>query len=216
MNFVIKCLFISFFTTCVILQSSFSKDVLRVGDFVLLPLNCYACRVISDETGSIYSHMGIILEINDHDIILGESLGKVKLTTLSQFFRQKIPEQSMGFYRSRELLALYQKSTVLYKQFEIELFNNFNNAYKGLPYDDQFLWGNSSLGGEEKLYCSEFVTKLINPFLKNKIQTHKMNYLKNWDFWVQYFRRNPPQNKQGNNPSFFTNPKKFIQIFPKF
>ena len=55
--------------------SSIDKQDLMVGDVILIPVKCYVCSAIEINTGSIYSHLGIVIN-NKKEV--AHALGRVK------------------------------------------------------------------------------------------------------------------------------------------
>jgi len=186
---------------------------LRVGDVVVQPLKCWSCTAIGDENGTEFSHSVIVLQVKP-TVLFAEALGSVKTLSLDFLERRLLMEGTKNIVlRHKDLNKLYKNSPRAFKEFETDLKRTFYGQYKGLPFDHSFLWNNYSDEGEE-LYCSEFVTKILNPYLKRKIKTEPMDFSMNWDFWNTYFGHTPPQGKEGNSPSTFYLSKDFIKVGP--
>jgi len=189
------------------MTSTYSHDF-QAGDIIFTTYRpCRVCQVIEDESGSAYSHLGIIVESNESQILVADSLGTVKTTEVSEFIDKAA---YATLYRIKpEALNISKES------FDFALLDSFKNSFEGLKYDRYFLWDNYDENGNELVYCSEFVAKLINPFLTKPVPTKKMNYKKNYDFWVKYFREVPiPQDKPGINPGYLSKQKQlqFIKV----
>ena len=75
-------------TTILLSLTTLAADF-RPGDLVLINLNCYSCQVIADETGSLYSHSGLVIEVTDNKITLVESLSKVSTIDLKTFISRR-------------------------------------------------------------------------------------------------------------------------------
>jgi hypothetical protein len=86
------------------------------------------------------------------------------------------------------------------------------NYFDGLKYDHDFLWNNLDENGEEKLYCSEMVTKLLQGFMGIEVGTRRMKFDRNRDQWIRYFRGNPPDGKIGNSPAVFEHSELFYVV----
>lgn len=164
---------------------------LRSGDLILVSLNCRLCELIEKEEQAPYSHMGLLL---DEKTVL-ESLGEVRLTNLEEFLSRR--------KQGSQVLRLRAKSSSLLRPLSRDLLYNEAREFLGLPYDDDFLWDNFSDSGEEKLYCSELITKLLDKHFNQELPTKKMhyNYLSEWE---DYFGEgNVPRGKKGNSPADF-------------
>ena len=175
------------------------KSRVEIGDVILIPIKCYVCRAIELNTNSPYSHLGII--INEKKEV-AHSLGRVKKESFVRFLSLK---------DSRRNLAIMRPLSLSIKDKQ-DLKNDFYKNYLGLPYDEQFLWNNYDDKGQEKLYCSEFITKLLNKFLIEQINTLPMDYSENIPFWSNYFNGDIPQGLPGVTPSTFFNHPSFFQI----
>lgn len=185
--------------------NSFGLDF-HPGDLILTTYRpCRVCEVIEDETGTPYSHIGIVVKVSKTEILVADSLSEVKTWTLDEF----VERSSLAvLYRFKSDDVFINK-----RHFEAQLFTTYENHYKGLLYDTYFSWDNVNENGEELLYCSEFIVKLLNRFLKVPIKTKKMNYTKNYSFWVNYFGKVPiPQGEPGMNPGALSKLDLFKQI----
>ncbi|MFX3675783.1 MAG: YiiX/YebB-like N1pC/P60 family cysteine hydrolase [bacterium] len=120
---------------------------LRPGDVLLIELRCYSCSIIADETGSRFSHSGVVLAKQGEQYLVAQALGQVHATTLEKFKSQKTKLSSM--------LVLRPKS---FSPSE-KLLNVFNRDWSGIPFDSNYTWD------DEKLYCSEFVAKFLERFM---------------------------------------------------
>lgn len=87
----------------------------------------------------------------------------------------------------------------------------FYSGFHLLAYDAEFLWTNEDSNGE-KLYCSEFAAKFLNSFLPVKIQPKPMHFEKNREFWIQYFKGNPPDGQPGISPGDFERSPLFRKV----
>ncbi len=179
---------------------------LRDGDIILQPLSCYSCYAIAIEEGGPYSHMGLVIKLKKKDYVI-ESLAKVSMIPLELFLKRSTQKRSYIVLRNHELNQLYLKNKTQFYQFVKSLKKSFFTKFQDLPYDKSFLWDNFDENEKEKLYCSEFVTKILNPYLKEKIKTKKMSFRKMRDFWERYFQGRVPEGKEGNSPmDFFRSP----------
>lgn len=187
--------FLSVFST-----ATYSSDLkiikqsdLKVGDVLLISLNCMQCRYIESETGAPFSHSGIVLEIQPA-LKVGQALGTVHSIELSKFLKPITPKSKVVVVRSKEN-ATNEKFA--------ELNNIFNKHFLGLPFDGDYLWNNFDQSGREKIYCSELLQKLLNQILVNKLSSEILSYDKHYDYWLKVFKGNVPMNEWGNSPASF-------------
>jgi len=190
-----------------LIPSAYSDDF-QVGDIIFTTYRpCRVCLVIEDESDSPYSHLGIIVKVTSSEVLVADSLGIVKTSSANEFIEKSA---YATLFRIKEKFLNMTK-----KDFSLALFQSYEDEFQGLKYDRYFQWDNYDEEGNELLYCSEFVAKLMNPFLKNTIATKPMNYTKNYDFWIKYFRDVPiPQGQPGINPGYLSKQKqlKFIKV----
>jgi len=186
----------------------------RTGDVILLPLDCYSCAAIADEEQSEFSHSGVVILDENDEAWVAESLSKVKLVPLKDFLARVAKGKNAVAYRAHELdlLYLYGATGSEFDSFKARAREVFATKFRGLPFDRDFLWDNFNEQGQEKLYCSEFIAKFLNNFLRVKIQPYAMDFLRNWDFWLGYFNGNIPQGKLGNSPASFSRSNLFYQV----
>jgi hypothetical protein len=160
-------------------------------------MRCYLCRLIEQHERSVYSHLGIVV-LSSPEVLVAESQGSVKLTPLADFLRQADPTREQMILRLKERADLPLKEAI--------------QAWIGADYDHDFRWDNLGRDGREALYCSELVTKLLNPYLLNKIPTKLMDYSENHAAWESYFRGDIPQDLPGNSPGDFERSLLFDKI----
>ena len=176
---------------------------LKSGDLILQSNPCYLCNLIEAEEHSPYSHMGVLVFENGTWSVL-ESWGIVKMTPLNEFLSRRKTDS-----RSLVLRASYPSNKL--RLNPKNLMNRFNLQFKGLSYDSDFLWNNSDQYGE-KLYCSEFIAKFLQPFLIRLIPTKPMHYFVNREYWIQYFHGNPPDGAPGISPGDFEHSPNFHSV----
>lgn len=186
-------LFVCFFVSSTQL---WSQVQLNAGDILLLELPCYSCERIAEETGSRFSHSGLVLENEKGELVVTESLSTVRAVGLKSFVARSSIGASVKVMRSLpENLAL--------SSFQEKSWSLFQQRYEGLLFDNLFLWNRYDDQGREMLYCSEFIAKFINHFLEIPLVPTPMNFTMHWDFWTRYFGRTPPQGELGNSPASF-------------
>lgn len=186
-------------------SASFALD-LQNGDVLLISFNCYECRVIESETNSSFSHSGVVVKNENHEIRIAQSLGSVALYPLEQFLKNKTPGTSVSVYRPKQFRKLeVQESRAL----EDNMLSIFNSEFKGLPFDSKYLWNNFDSKGRELLYCSEFIAKFLDHFLSQPTVPFPLSYKKNEDYWLKYFKGSIPEGELGNSPAAFSHDDRF-------
>lgn len=175
---------------------------LQNGDVLLISLNCMQCRYIESETNAPFSHSGIILE-TALGLKVAQALGTVHLTDIKKFLKPVTPNSKVIVVRSRES-DVNEKFKILLKIFEQKFAN--------LPFDGNYLWNNFDNLGNEKIYCSELILKLLNEVLEKKLQPEILSYEKHYDYWFKVFRGVVPANEIGNSPASFYKDQENFEI----
>lgn len=170
----------------------------QVGDVILQPKRCYLCGYIEAHENSIFSHMSVVVSVKNNEVIVAESLTKVRLLSLEDFLK-------LGDNRR------HHKAIRLIEVAKLDLMKEVRPLL-GADYDSDFRWDNLGRDGREALYCSELVAKIMNPFLSRKIPTKIMDYSLNFDFWNNYFQGNIPQGLEGNSPGDFEKSPLFFEV----
>jgi len=166
---------------------------LKSGDILLQSVPCYLCAAVEDEERSPYSHMGILVSDHGQWNVL-EAWDQVQETPLDQFIsRRRNDTQTLVLRTTNQSRFRQLKSASLLSRFQL---------FEGKNYDADFLWDNRDELGE-KYYCSEFVAKFMNPYLRTPMPTKPMHYEVHREFWVNYFHGNPPDGKPGISPGDF-------------
>lgn len=194
--------------TLVSLSCAHALD-LQNGDVLLISFNCYECRVIESETNSSFSHSGVIIKNESHEIRVGQSLGFVALYPLDQFLKNKTPGTSVSVYRPKEFVNLKASDQA---SLEERMLSVFNSTFKGAPFDTKYLWNNFDDKGRELLYCSEFIAKFLDHFLGTATIPYPLTYKKNEAYWFQYFHGVIPEGELGNSPASFSKDERFIFV----
>lgn len=174
-----------------------SAQALRIGDILLQPKKCYLCRMIEEHEGSPFSHMGIVIK-GGRSPQVAQSLGNVHVIPLEQFLAQGDLTRLLKVIRLKERAWLPLRDGIV--------------TWLGADYDEDFRWDNFDEQGRERVYCSEFITKLLNPYLSNKIPTKLMNYDLNREAWWRYFGGDVPDGLPGNSPADFDKSELFTTI----
>ncbi len=109
----------------------------QTGDVVLQDLKSPSSEAIKLATGSPYSHCGLVSVKNDSAFVI-EAVGPVRKITLEKWI-----ENGEGLY---SVLRLKKGSNT-------DAAIRAAEKYLGLPYDNNYLWG------DDEFYCSELVYK---------------------------------------------------------
>lgn len=195
-----------FTLSSVLSLSAATRVELKVGDILLQPLDCWSCNLIEAEEQSIYSHMGIVMRVHP-TVMVAEARGAVNLVSLQAFNSITQKNQKVLVLRFRN--EAYVKKMSVYENALNELFAR---DFEGRKYDHDFLWDNVDENGEEKLYCSEMVSKLLQSFLGTEPIIKRMTYSRHYDAWVRYFRGPVPVGKWGNAPADFEKKTEWFSV----
>ncbi len=196
---------IKFILVLILLPFSAFGLELKIGDIILQPLQCWTCHLIMAQEKSPFSHMGLVVSTRP-EVLVAESLGSVKLTSLKEFLgRTKGQHHSVKRFKDASVVQYF-------RQHEKQFLKFFQDHYEGLPYDPEFLWENVNGNGQEKLYCSEMIAKLLEEFLRIEMPLKKMKYDINREHWIEYFKGNPPDGKWGNAPADFERSLLFYEV----
>jgi len=174
-------------------MKSFALE-LKTGDILLQPLHCWSCNLIEAQENSEYSHVGIVIKVGK-EIMVAEAYGKVKLVSLEKFLskterakRVKVRRLDSHFYN--------------FEVFQETIKNQFL-SFEGNAYDSQFLWDNH-IDGDESLYCSELVYKVLTPVVRfYNLSPKIMHFDVNPELWDRFFQGNTPRGKLGISPEDF-------------
>ncbi len=179
---------------------------LKVGDVLLQPRSCWSCSLIEAQEKSIYSHMAMVIEVGE-TVKVVDALGTVKISELAVFDEGTEKNQKISVRRFRNERA------VEFIQMNKEKFlKDYLSNFDGLKYDHDFIWNNFDENGNEKLYCSEMVTKFLSGFMNIELPMKRMTFDVNRDQWIRYFRGNPPDGKWGNAPADFEKSDLFYEV----
>jgi hypothetical protein len=158
------------------------------GDLLVVQLPL-SSRILEQTQDSPYNHAAIILRAGA-DISVSDAYGArgVSETSLCQWLEKRQPQELL-LRRHREVISSQRlEEAYLY--------------FKGLPFDPVFLWDNRDERGE-KMYCSEFVAKLLNHVTEEKILPAPMDYSRAFPYWTKYFATydmDVPQHLPGVSP----------------
>jgi hypothetical protein len=187
--------------------SAMASDGLKVGDILLQPLDCFVCSLIETEEDTIYSHMGVVLQVRP-EIIIGEAWGgKVRGTSLAEFKAKTQKGQRIKVIRFQndKIISEIEKNA-------IKFYGIFSEEFNGKKYDEEFLWHNFDAQGFEKFYCSEFISKLFQGFLRIEMPIKRMHFNKYPEQWNNYFKGKVPRDQWGNSPADFDRSELFHDL----
>lgn len=176
---------------------SLAETSLRVGDILLQPLHCRLCYLIEEEENSRFSHMGVVLQTSPN-ILVGEAWGSVRSVSFEEFAQKTKKRETLKVLRFRN--PNLRNDIALNAT---ELLPLFQREFEGKKYDEAFLWNNFDGEGRQMLYCSEFVSKLYQAFMRLEMPIKRMHFFKNRDEWNKYFKGNIPDGQWGNSPADF-------------
>lgn len=193
-NFILTFFFVLAFS-----QLAMATD-LRPGDVLLAPLDCWSCQLIKDQENTPYSHSGLVLRVTP-EVFIAEAIGEEsEAVTLEEFMNRVSSRTSVLVLRPVEFEKAAANSTGFWKSLSTQLWNTYLQKFRGAPFDHEFLWENQTPSGQEALYCSELIVKVLNAFLKNKIQPSPMKFDVNRRGWFQYFQGHIPDGEPGVSP----------------
>jgi hypothetical protein len=136
-----------------------------------------------------------------------DSLETVKISDFSTFDagtdkRRKISVRRFRNQKIVNAILENQESFIAY----------YKDNFDGLLYDPEFIWNNFDEAGNEKLYCSEMVTKFLSGYLRIELPMKRMKFDINRDEWIKYFKGPPPDGKWGNAPADFEKSDLFYEV----
>jgi hypothetical protein len=169
---------------------------LQPGDVLLQSQPCFMCSLIEIEEGLPYSHAGVVVRETSGTLSVLEAWNRVGRVPITEFLGRRRKETRTLALRPQVVPSLAQNPATLNQW----LSARFQVGFVGHSYDPKFLWNNADASGES-YYCSELVTKLLNPLLVRKIATKPMHFQKHREYWIRYFGANPPDNEPGVSPA---------------
>ena len=122
MRRIIIVLFLALYSQSLFSQNLVSLDPsksleIRAGDVILLPLYCYTCEILESETGSPFSHSGVVLEDESGDLVVAEALGDTHWVPLAEFLGRTEKEKMAGLYRPKEFHFLWARDPEGFSKF---------------------------------------------------------------------------------------------------
>jgi hypothetical protein len=180
--------------TLVLGLNAFAYDFnkLQVGDVLLQPLNCWVCNLIEGEENTPFSHIGIVGRNLKGEKVVFEAYGSVKATLLTDFLKRTQKGESVVVMRHEGFDS---------NRFAVELNKLYYEDFDQLAYDSAFLINNVDEYGNEKIYCSELVYYLLNPFVQTKLELKRMHFDYFPELWDRYFKGKTPRDEWGISPA---------------
>lgn len=169
---------------------------LKAGDLIFQDLSCGPlCDAINAVThgyqGNHFSHMGMVYLRHDSVLVIEASGKDVHLTPLKNFLSRSVHPHYVG-----RLKPAYRDL--------IPAALTFSMQQMGIPYDDQYLYGNG------KYYCSELIYDAFKSANKDKPvfqlfpMTYKEpgsgNFFPVWKAYFDHLKMEVPEGKPGCNP----------------
>jgi hypothetical protein len=137
-------------------------STLQQGDIVFQQSVSPQCTAIQAATGSVWTHVGIILNYGGELMVL-EAVEPVRLTKIEDWFARS---------KRNEAKRLKDAKTILTGSVLAEM-KTMGDGWINLHYDIGFNWS------DEEIYCSELVYKIYDRVLGKKIGEIKQ--LKDFD-----------------------------------
>lgn len=171
-------------------QNVFALEALELkkGDILLQPLHCWSCSLIEAQTKSIYSHIGVVIDVDKKNVQVAEAFMSVRKVSLLEFLKKTQKGQKVKVIRPSWVSK------------NIDEF--FNENYLGNDYDSNFLWNNFK-ENKELLYCSELVYKLFHHLNIKTPAPAIMKFDVNPELWRKFFKGKTPVGKIGISPAAF-------------
>ncbi|MBP5297482.1 MAG: hypothetical protein J6Y94_09160 [Bacteriovoracaceae bacterium] len=169
----------------------------QAGDIILITTQGHTAQAIARAVPEFpYTHVGLLWP-EDGQMMVLEVWQKVQKVSLADFMDHQPSVGPMAVFRVRELDQLARLHPRQFAQQMEKLYQQFARL-EGKPYDDLYARHNT-------FYCSNFVQRLLNRILQQKIPSHPMQFKD--AFWQGYFAKKglstPPQGIKGIAPGDF-------------
>lgn len=175
---------------------------LEIGDILLQPLQCWSCGLIEQEENTKYAHSGLVVSLQP--LLVAESISEAHAIPYEVFrARNK---------KGEPLKVMRLKDKKLQAKLKRGFYQRFERDYKGIKFDPYYLWNNVDQNGRELMYCSEFISKMLEAHLEINMPIKRMQFLKNRDYWFQYFNGRIPDGEWGNSPADFEKSDLFSHV----
>lgn len=166
---------------------------LKVGDILLQPLHCWSCGLIEAEENTKYAHSGLV--VSTGPLLIAESISVVHAIPFELF--------NARTKKGEKLKVLRLKDQRLQRKLKSGFYQRFVSDFRGLKFDPSYLWDNVDEDGRELLYCSEFISKLLESHLGIAMPIKRMQFTHNRNYWFEYFNGSIPDGEWGNSPADF-------------
>jgi len=175
---------------------------LKVGDILLQPLACWSCQLIEAEEDTKYAHSGLV--VSTKPLLVAESISAVHAIPFELF--------NARTKKGEKLKVLRFKDQSLQRKLKSGFYERFSKDFRGLKFDPSYLWDNVDTDGRELLYCSEFISKLLEAHLGISMPLKRMEFLHNRAHWFEYFNGRIPDGEWGNSPADFEKSSLFYTL----
>lgn len=175
---------------------------LEIGDILLQPLQCWSCGLIEQEENTKYAHSGLVVSLEP--LLVAESISEAHAIPY-ELFRARNK-------KGEPLKVMRLKDKKLQTKLKRGFYQRFVRDYKGIKFDPLYLWNNVDRDGKELMYCSEFISKMLEAHLEINMPIKRMQFLKNRDYWFQYFNGRIPDGEWGNSPADFEKSDLFSHV----
>lgn len=175
---------------------------LKVGDILLQPLACWSCHLIEAEENTQYAHSGLVVSTNP--LLIAESISLVHAIPFELF--------NARTKKGQKLKVIRLKDKRLQEKLKNGFYERFAKDFRGIKFDPQYLWDNVDSTGRELLYCSEFISKILEAHLGISMPIKRMQFVHNRDYWFEYFNGRIPDGEWGNSPADFEKSPLFFTL----
>ncbi|HEY0177974.1 MAG TPA: YiiX/YebB-like N1pC/P60 family cysteine hydrolase [Pedobacter sp.] len=193
---ILTFLFIAFFAPAQKRVNTLQDTQLKAGDLIFQDLACGPlCDAINAVTqgyqGNKFSHMGMVYLRHDSILVIEASGKNVHLTPLKDFLARSVHPHYVGRIKSP-----YRKL--------IPAALGFSIRQMGVPYDDQYLYGNGKYYCSELIYDSFLSANRGRPFFQLFPMTYKEpgsdKFFPVWKAYFDNLKMEVPEGKPGCNP----------------
>lgn len=173
-----------------------SPKQLQDGDLIFQDLDCGPlCDAIEAVTqsygGNHFSHMGLVYHHNDTLYVIEAAGTAVRLNTFAHFSENTTKPMYVGRLKAKYHLLIPDAIAFALKQL-------------GVPYDDEYVYGNGSYYCSELIYDAFKAANNDSPFFKLYPMTYKKPGTDEYfPAWVDYYKsigKQIPEGLPGCNP----------------
>ena len=157
----------------VVTISCSSPDIkVKDGDIVFQTSLSSQSKAIQLATKSKWSHMGMILTVNNEQVVF-EAVEPVKYTSLKKWIKRG--------ENGKIVIKRLKDSDNYFNQESIQKIKSMADSFLGKHYDLLFEWS------DDKMYCSEIVWKIYNRVLGIKVG--ELQRLRDFDLSSPFVQR---------------------------